>query len=575
MKTIFTTIVIFFNGRREAQRTLHTLSSEYQNINSDLYNVLVLDSGSSEPLIQSEIEAFGPNFTYKYVQSNYPSPIEALRLGLELCETPYINVCIDGARMLSPGIFNYFLDILNIDSDPFVITTGFHIGKYHQNFSILEGYNQNIEDELLDYLDWQNNGYRLFNISTLKQDGYSFFSRLAESNCFFVKTETLKSIGFNPGFISKGGGLINLSVFRDLIEIKKLNTYHLVGEATFHQFHGGAASNISMEDHPVQEYKEEYRNIMGKEFISPKYSPIYYGEIKSEIETLRPKYASFHILKTVNYLVSQGREDEAIKILELAKKDHPYHTVFLVKLNKILIKKGEIDLALKYINEALNILPQHPHLYLSRSRIYNALNKWEESKVDLQQCIKLSPNIFTAYLDLYENYEHFNLNESQAFDDLINHNQHINKQQDLRRFINILIKKNDRQSALEALESYIHLFNDDHEGSLLKFQILRKSDNQKALDQAADQLSQDVIADPTMSLKLKKRICQILVNHEYYSLGKQILVSIKEFKNEVSNNKREPSEEKLFEAILNIMPKVNKQKAQAFVSYLHAEMKLS
>ena len=62
----------------------------------------------------------------------------------------------------SPGIFQKSLDIININPDAFVTTTGFHIGKHHQNYSILEGYNQEIEDKLLEKVNLKTNGYSLF-----------------------------------------------------------------------------------------------------------------------------------------------------------------------------------------------------------------------------------------------------------------------------------------------------------------------------------------------------------------------------------------------------------------------------
>ena len=46
-----------------------------------------------------------------------------------------------------------------------------HIGEKTQNESVEEGYNQETEDKLLATIDWQQNGYQLFNISCFTKKG--------------------------------------------------------------------------------------------------------------------------------------------------------------------------------------------------------------------------------------------------------------------------------------------------------------------------------------------------------------------------------------------------------------------
>jgi len=40
----------------------------------------------------------------------------------------------------------------------------------------------------------------------------------------------------------------------------------LLGEGSFHQFHGGVATNVEMENHPIHEFMQEYKNIYGKPY---------------------------------------------------------------------------------------------------------------------------------------------------------------------------------------------------------------------------------------------------------------------------------------------------------------------
>ena len=54
-------VVVVYNMRREAPRTLFTLTSSYQRLSPDLYEVIVVDNGSSEPLGEAAVHAIDPS----------------------------------------------------------------------------------------------------------------------------------------------------------------------------------------------------------------------------------------------------------------------------------------------------------------------------------------------------------------------------------------------------------------------------------------------------------------------------------------------------------------------------------
>jgi hypothetical protein len=178
----------------------------------------------------------------------------------------------------------YTLLAFRLHESPFIYTLGMHLGAKLQNYSILEGYNQQIEDELLSTVDWKDNGYELFKISTLaasSKNGY--FSPIAESNCFSMRKDNFLEIGgFDERFTSVGGGLVNLDIFNKAHEIPRLAPIMLLGEATFHQIHGGVATNVPMEQHPIIEMNKEYFDIRGKIFKSIARVPDYYGYLSKE-----------------------------------------------------------------------------------------------------------------------------------------------------------------------------------------------------------------------------------------------------------------------------------------------------
>ena len=53
----------------------------------------------------------------------------------------------------------------------------------------------------------------------------------------------------------------------------------LLGEGSFHQFHGGVATNVIRENHPFERFQEEYRSIRGSLYESAEFSPFYLGSL--------------------------------------------------------------------------------------------------------------------------------------------------------------------------------------------------------------------------------------------------------------------------------------------------------
>ena len=47
----------------------------------------------------------------------------------------------------------------------------------------------------------------------------------------------------------------------------------LLGEGSFHQIHGGVATNVPMEQHPGLAFSKEYEQIRGEPYAAPQYDP--------------------------------------------------------------------------------------------------------------------------------------------------------------------------------------------------------------------------------------------------------------------------------------------------------------
>ncbi|MDD2723658.1 MAG: glycosyltransferase [Methylovulum sp.] len=274
-------VVAFFNMRREAKRTLYSLCCNYQqNIHLDDYEVLVIDSGSTEPLDSDWVESLQSNFRYYFVSCEHPSPCKAMNFGISQSQAELVACAIDGARILSPNILSLMLRAQQLFPTPLIYTLAMHLGEKLQNLAVEEGYDQDVEDNLLNTIDWQRDGYQLFTISALagsSERGYTGY--LTESNFFAVNNKMLAAIGgFDERFISPGGGFVNLDVFAQLLGAPGVDPVLLLGEATFHQFHGGVATNVPMARHPGELFLDEYASIRGKQFAYVEREPYVFGK---------------------------------------------------------------------------------------------------------------------------------------------------------------------------------------------------------------------------------------------------------------------------------------------------------
>ena len=258
-------IVVCFNMRREAPRTLYTLSRPYQcEVDEVNYEIIVIDNGSSQPLDKESTESIADNIRYVYLDTKSKSPAAAMNYGASLASGKYLACIVDGARMVTPRSLYFSLMAARSSSAPFVTSLAWHLGFKEQNESMLEGYDQKTEDELLDSVDWQKNGYELFDIaSQASSSSVGLLGGLPYESSFFVmrRSHFFEQGGFDERFQTPGGGLVNQAFLQALIASEKFNYFVLLGEGSFHQFHGGVATNAKPEEHPMQIFLDEYKRI--------------------------------------------------------------------------------------------------------------------------------------------------------------------------------------------------------------------------------------------------------------------------------------------------------------------------
>ena len=264
---------------RELPRTLRSLAPTYQRgIAADDYEVIVVDNGSPEPLDPAIVDGFGGRIRTARVDPapHYPAP--AANLGLSLAEGELVGLLVDGARMASPGLLAHARVGSRLAPRPVVATLGWHLGPARHSEAETTGWDREAEDRLLAGLGWEEDGYCLFGASTLAaSSARGPFAPMGESNALFMPRDLWAEVGgLDPAFDLLGGGLSNHDLYRRACEHPGVRLVVLLGEGTFHQTHGGAATSGRI---GWDEMHAQYVALRGRPYRPPEAERIYVGRV--------------------------------------------------------------------------------------------------------------------------------------------------------------------------------------------------------------------------------------------------------------------------------------------------------
>jgi hypothetical protein len=207
-----------------------------------------------------------------------------MNFGARKARGEFIAVIVDGARMASPGLLRRTFEAIQLKkANPCVCSLSWHLGPDVQNRSILNGYDQSEEDRLLCNINWRQNGYKLFEVSTIAQSSGMKFGGGMPTECSYLamkKSQFFDVGGFDERFQAPGGGLVNHDFLKRALAIPDIDPMVILGEGVFHQYHGGVATNVPMENHPIKSFHEEYLGIHVERYVcDTPIEPIYVGEM--------------------------------------------------------------------------------------------------------------------------------------------------------------------------------------------------------------------------------------------------------------------------------------------------------
>ena len=282
-------VVVVYNMPEQAKKTLYSLTSHYQQgVTESDYDVVVVENRSLNNLPADFIQSLPKNFSYHLRDETNPTPVFAANYGAALCRRSHVALLVDGARMVTPGVVKNILRGHRLHHNYVVSVPGYHLGRQLQQRAVEQGYGVVEESQLLASIDWPRNGYSLFDIACFSGSCTAgLFKQHSESNCISVPKSLWDHLGgLDEGFDHMGGGLVNLDFYKRACEAPGFDHVLLMGEGTFHQFHGGVTTGgieRRARESLIGQFQSQYRALRGSSFEPPRTTPIFLGEIPKQL----------------------------------------------------------------------------------------------------------------------------------------------------------------------------------------------------------------------------------------------------------------------------------------------------
>ena len=397
---------------RELPLTVYSLSRSFQRGIEDLhYEIVVLDHGSQPPFDPAVLGTLADNVRIERVDPAPVSPAPALNATIRKTSGEFLCVIVDGARMVTPGLLSKAMDAFRQDKNALVGSLSFNLGPYPQSVSQRYGYNQAIEDVLLDQSGWEEDGYRLFDILCLDfTSEVGWFGSISETNSIFVSRAFWDALGgFDERFVSPGAGCANWDFWKRALDAVSHNPWIVMGEGTVHQFHGGVSTGGNGDSLKVM--YDEYERIKGVPLSVSAYEPRLCGELDPYLEWRFSRQQT--LLRDVLSLspdrlaAQSGRLAEqeaglanALKLATSAVQLAPESASYHHRLGVIQEKAGTLEQAEASLKQAVSLDTAFWKSYLALSRVYERQERLDESIAAMRAGVEFGPVDVNQHLRL-------------------------------------------------------------------------------------------------------------------------------------------------------------------------------
>jgi hypothetical protein len=281
-------LIVFYKMSRQAANTLYSFSTQLQrHVHEDDYEIIAVENSSSDVLGEERALAQGRNIRYFYREETLPTPVPALNFAFEQSRAPYIGLVIDGARMVSPGVVEHALLARRLAEHPLVVVPGYHLGEQEHHLNVSAGYDETLEQKLLEDASWKIDGYNLFDIACFSgANAQGILCPYLESNCLFCTRESFEKVGrADERFDLPGGGSVNLYIYNALSQLPESKLIVLAGEGSFHQFHGGVTTvEIADREEVLETHRENLRAVFGGPFHGFHRRPTVLGVLPGQMQ---------------------------------------------------------------------------------------------------------------------------------------------------------------------------------------------------------------------------------------------------------------------------------------------------
>jgi glycosyltransferase involved in cell wall biosynthesis len=294
-------LVVVYRMSRQAENTLLSLSSRFQqNVSEEDYEIIAVENRSDDVLGEERALAVGNNVRYFLRDEATQTPVFALNFAFEQSRAPLVCLIIDGARMVTPRLVEHALYAQRLVDHPLIAVPGYHLGPEEQHKNVTSGYDEKVEAELLERIDWKNNGYDLFKIACFSgANAKGYLAPMLECNCLFCTREAFEKIGrADERFDLPGGGSVNLHIYTKLAALQESKLIVLGGEGSFHQFHGGVTTaEIDEREAVLESHRLQLRAINGGTFEGVHREPLMLGVVPGQAQEflkLSAGFGAFH-----------------------------------------------------------------------------------------------------------------------------------------------------------------------------------------------------------------------------------------------------------------------------------------